>query len=154
MHSFLSDDFLLSTDTAKRLYHDCAAKMPIIDYHCHVSPKEIYENRRFSNITEIWLGGDHYKWRLMRSHGIDERYITGDADDYEKFEKFAEALPYAIGNPMYTWCHLELKRYFGFTGALSPKTCREVWELAKEKLTSKNFGARDIILKSMMLQIS
>ena len=148
MNSFLSDDFLLSTDTAKRLYHGCAAKMPIIDYHCHVSPKEIYENRRFSNITEIWLGGDHYKWRLMRSHGIDERYITGDADDYEKFEKFAEALPYAIGNPMYTWCHLELKRYFGFTGALSPKTCREVWELAKEKLTSNGFGARDIILKS------
>ncbi|MBQ7364199.1 MAG: glucuronate isomerase [Clostridia bacterium] len=148
MATFLSDDFLLNTETARRLYHSYAAKMPIIDYHCHVSPKEIYENKQFRNITEIWLGGDHYKWRLMRSHGIDERYITGDADDYEKFEKFAEALPYAIGNPMYTWCHLELKRYFGFEGVLSPKTCRTVWELCEKKLTSGKFGARDIIRMS------
>jgi len=146
--TFLSDDFLLNTETAKRLYHEHAERMPIIDYHCHVSPKEIYENKTFRNITEIWLGGDHYKWRLMRSHGIPERYITGDAGDYEKFEKFASVLPYAIGNPMYTWCHLELKRYFGFTGVLSPKTCREVWDLTEKILTSGQFGARDIILKS------
>ena len=146
--NFLHDDFLLTTETAKRLYHDHAKAMPIIDYHCHVSPKEIYENKTFKNITEIWLGGDHYKWRLMRSHGIDEYYITGDASDYEKFEKFSEVLPYAIGNPMYTWCHLELKRYFGFEGALSPATCREVWELAEKKLTSGGFGARDIIKES------
>ena len=109
MAEFLKEDFLLNTPTAKKLYSQYAADMPIIDYHCHVSPKEIYEDKRFANLTEIWLGGDHYKWRLMRSNGVDERYITGDATPYEKFFKFAEALPKAIGNPMYHWCHLELK---------------------------------------------
>ena len=109
MKPFMDKDFLLTTPAAVRLYHEYAADMPIVDYHCHVSPKEIYEDKRFANITQVWLGGDHYKWRLMRSNGVDEYYITGGASDWEKFEKDAEALPRAIGNPMYHWCHLELK---------------------------------------------
>ena len=113
MTAFMTEDFLLTTDTAKELYHSYAEKMPIIDYHCHVSPKEIYEDKHFANITEVWLGGDHYKWRIMRSNGVSEDYITGDKSPREKFQKFAEALPKVIGNPMYHWCHLELKRYFG-----------------------------------------
>ncbi len=146
--AFLSRDFLLNTKTAKKLYFEAAADMPIIDYHCHVSPKEIYEDKRFKNITEVWLGGDHYKWRIMRSNGVDERYITGDASDYEKFLKFAEALPKAIGNPMYHWCHLELKNYFGFNGVLNPGTADEVWALAEKKLAEENMSARGIIEKS------
>ena len=114
MKPFMDKDFLLSTPTAQKLYHEYAADMPIIDYHCHVSPREIFEDRRFENITQVWLGGDHYKWRVMRSNGVEEKYITGDAPDREKFQKFAEALPRAIGNPMYHWCHLELKKYFGY----------------------------------------
>ena len=114
MTEFMTKDFLLDTDTAKVLYHDYAAKLPIIDYHCHVSPKEIYEDLRFENITQLWLYGDHYKWRLMRSNGVSEEYITGkNTSDKDKFLKFAETLPKAIGNPMYHWCHFELKRYFG-----------------------------------------
>ena len=107
MKTFMDKDFLLSTETAKTLYYDFADKCPIIDYHCHVSPKEIYENKQFANITQVWLGGDHYKWRIMRSNGVDEQYITGNATDREKFQKFAEALPKAIGNPMYHWYHLQ-----------------------------------------------
>ncbi len=146
--AFLSKDFLLNTKTAKKLYFEAAEDMPIIDYHCHVSPKEIYEDKRFNNITEVWLGGDHYKWRLMRSNGVDERYITGDASDYEKFLKFAEVLPKAIGNPMFHWCHLELKNYFGFDGVLNPETADEVWTLAAKKLAEGNMSARGIIDKS------
>ena len=153
MKPFLSDDFLLKTETAKHLYHDVAAKLPIIDYHCHVSPKEIYEDRHFANITEVWLGGDHYKWRLMRGNGVDEYYITGDAPDREKFQKFAEALPKAIGNPMYHWCHLELKAYFGYTGVLNGETAQEVWELAKEKLAQPDMGVRGLIEKSNVAMI-
>lgn len=144
----MDKDFLLSTETARQLYHDHAAGCPIIDYHCHVSPKEIYEDKRFKNITDVWLSGDHYKWRLMRSDGIDERYITGDASDYEKFVKFASVLPKAIGNPMYHWCHLELKEYFGYTGILSEKTAHEVWELTEKKLSEDNMSVRGIIEKS------
>ena len=113
MKRFMDKDFLLSTKTAKNLYNDFADNCKIIDYHCHVNPKEIYEDVKFENITQIWLGGDHYKWRIMRSNGVDEKFITGDASDREKFQKFAECLPKAIGNPMYHWCHLELKKYFG-----------------------------------------
>lgn len=113
MKQFMGPDFLLDNETAKYLFHDVADQMPILDYHCHLSPKEIAENRQFDNITQIWLGGDHYKWRLMRSHGVDEYYITGDAPDREKFQKFAETLESAIGNPMVHWSHLELKKYFG-----------------------------------------
>ncbi len=134
MKQFMDKDFLLSNETAKVLYHDYAAKMPILDYHCHISPQEIFEDRKFDNITQVWLGGDHYKWRVMRSNGVDEHYITGDASDREKFQKFAEALPKAIGNPMYHWCHLELQRYFGYYGVLNGETAEEVWNLANEKL--------------------
>lgn len=119
MKAFMDKDFLLSTPTAQTLFHTYAEHAPILDYHCHIDPKEIWENRRFDSITQVWLGGDHYKWRLMRSNGVDERYITGDADPREKFQKFAETLPKAIGNPMYHWCHLELKNYFGYTGVLN-----------------------------------
>lgn len=148
MTNFMGRDFLLTTETAKELYHSVAASLPIVDYHCHVSPKEIYEDKHFENITEVWLGGDHYKWRIMRSNGVDEKYITGDAPDREKFQKFAEALPKAIGNPMYHWCHLELKKYFGFEGVLNGDTAEEVWQLAKEKLARKDMGVRGIIEKS------
>ena len=122
MKPFMDQDFLLNNDTAKRLYHDYAAKMPICDYHCHIDPKEIWEDRRFENITQLWLGGDHYKWRMMRSNGVPEDEITGSAPDRVKFQRFAEALPRAIGNPMYHWCHLELKNYFGYEGVLNADT--------------------------------
>ena len=134
MKKFMDENFLLSNETAVRLYHDYAADCPIVDYHCHVSPKEIYEDKAFDNITGVWLSGDHYKWRLMRSNGVDEYYITGNAPDREKFQKFAEALPKAIGNPMYHWCHLELKKYFGYTGVLNGNTAEEVWQLTSKKL--------------------
>ena len=114
MKPFLTDDFLLSTPTARTLYHQYAKDLPIVDYHCHVIPREIYEDKHFANITELWLGGDHYKWRLMRSNGVEESCITGDAPAREKFQQFAQTLPKAIGNPMYHWCHLELKNYFGY----------------------------------------
>ena len=148
MKPFLDKDFLLGTDTARRLYHDTAAAQPIIDYHCHVSPKEIYEDKHFEDLFDIWLSGDHYKWRLMRSNGVDERYITGDAPRREKFQKFAEALPRAIGNPMYHWCHLELQRYFGYEGVLNGDTAEEVWQLAAQVLARPDMGARGIIKKS------
>ena len=109
MKAFMDQDFLLETETAKMLYHEYAAKMPVLDYHCHISPQEIAEDRQFENITQVWLGGDHYKWRQMRSNGIEERYITGDASDREKFQKWAETLERAIGNPLYHWSHLELE---------------------------------------------
>ena len=112
MDGFLNRNFLLDTPAARRLYHEYAENMPIVDYHCHINPQEIWEDRRFENITQLWLGGDHYKWRLMRANGIDEHFITGDASDREKFQKFAETLPRAIGNPMVHWCHLELKKLF------------------------------------------
>ena len=139
-------DFLLSTETARRLYHEYAEGMPIVDYHCHVSPKEIWEDRKFNDLFEAWLEGDHYKWRLMRSNGVAEKYVTGSASHREKFQKFAEALPRAIGNPMYHWCHLELRTYFGYEGLLSGDTAQEVWDLAQKKL--KNLGVRDIIQQS------
>ena len=146
MKEFMGEDFLLSTETAKKLYHGFAENMPIVDYHCHISPAEIAENRVFENITQAWLGGDHYKWRLMRSNGVDERFITGDASDREKFQAFAELMPKAIGNPMYHWCHLELKRYFGCEKTLSGETAEEIWNFCNEKL--KNLPVREIIRRS------
>ncbi len=146
MKKFMDEDFLLSTETAKKLYHEYAEVMPIIDYHCHISPKEIYEDRKFENITQVWLGGDHYKWRQMRSNGVEERYITGDATDREKFQKWAETLEMAIGNPLYHWSHLELKRYFGYEGYLNGDTAEEVWQLCNEKL--ENMSARKFIKDS------
>lgn len=145
---FLGDDFLLENDMASLLYHNYAEDMPIIDYHCHVSAEEIANNKKYKNITELWLGGDHYKWRAMRSCGLPERVITGDADDYEKFEAYCEAMPNLIGNPLYHWSHLELKRYFGYDGIISPATCREIWDLTSEMLTHDDMGARGIIEKS------
>ena len=126
MKEFMDQDFLLSTQTAKTLYHEYAAKVPVIDYHCHISPKEIAENKTFENITQVWLGGDHYKWRQMRSNGVDEKYITGDAPDYEKFLMWAKTLQKAIGNPLYHWSHLELQRYFGYNKPLNEETAKEV----------------------------
>ncbi len=146
MKQFMDKDFLLSNETAKTLYHEHAAKMPIIDYHCHISPKEIAENKKYNNITELWLGGDHYKWRQMRSNGVPEKYITGDASDHDKFIKWAETLQKAVGNPLYHWSHLELQRYFGFNKPLSPATAEECWEICNEKL--KDLTVRDIIEQS------
>ncbi len=151
--AFLTENFLLHSPTAVKLYHDHGAKMPIYDYHCHIDPKDIYEDRRFRNITEVWLGGDHYKWRIMRSNGVSEEYITGSAPDREKFQKFAEALPRCIGNPMYHWCHLELKTYFGYEGVLNGKTAQEVWELAEKKLAEPEFSARGLIRGSNVAMI-
>ncbi len=148
MKPFMDNDFLLSTDMAKELYHDYAAKMPILDYHCHINPQEIAEDRRFDNITQVWLGGDHYKWRQMRSNGVEEAYITGDATDREKFQKWAETLEKLIGNPLYHWSHLELQRYFGYTGHLSGDTAEEVWNLCNEKLRQDSMSVRNIIRQS------
>ena len=111
---FMDKDFLLSTDTAKTLFHETAAKCPIIDYHCHISPKEIFENLHYDSITQVWLGGDHYKWRLMRCAGVPEKFITGDADPKDKFFKWAEVIGKGIGNPLFHWSHLELRKYFNY----------------------------------------
>lgn len=148
MKKFMDEDFLLSTETAKKLYHEYAEVMPIIDYHCHLSPKEIYEDIKFDNITQVWLGADHYKWRQMRSNGVEERYITGDASDREKFQKWAETLEMTIGNPLYHWSHLELKRYFGYEGYLNGETAEEVWNLCNEKLAQASMTARNLIRQS------
>ncbi len=153
MKPFMNENFLLSTPTAQLLYHKYAADCPIIDYHCHVSPKEIFEDKRFDNITEVWLGGDHYKWRVMRSCGVEEYYITGDAPAREKFQKFAECLPRAIGNPMYHWCHMELKKYFGYNGILNAETAEQVWQLTKEKLGEKNMSVRGLIAQSNVAMV-
>ena len=148
MKAFMDQDFLLSTDTAKRLYHDYAEKMPIIDYHCHINPQEIAQDRSFDNITQVWLGGDHYKWRQMRSNGVEEAYITGDATDREKFQKWAETLEKAIGNPLYHWSHLELQRYFDCNTPLTGRTAEEIWNLCNEKLHDPALSVRGIIKQS------
>ncbi len=148
MKKFLSKNFLLTNDVAKKLYHDYAENMPIIDYHCHINPREIAENKQYNNITEVWLGGDHYKWRAIRSNGVDEELITGNADPYEKFKAFASTMPKLIGNPMYHWSHLELKRYFGYKGVLSEDTCDEVWELCNKKLNDPSMRVQQIIKRS------
>lgn len=148
MKAFMDKDFILTTDTAKKLYHDYAEKMPVLDYHCHINPREIAEDRQFENITQVWLGGDHYKWRFMRSSGVDEFYITGGASDKEKFLAWAKCLGKAIGNPLYHWSHLELQRYFGYNGALSEKTAEEVWELCNKKLSEPSMSVRNLIKQS------
>lgn len=148
MKAFMDEDFLLETPTAKKLYHEFASQVPILDYHCHIDPKEIAEDRQFENITQVWLGGDHYKWRQMRSNGVDEHYITGDAPDREKFQKWAETLSKAIGNPLYHWSHLELKRYFGYDGYLNGDTAEEVWNLCNEKLKQPDMSARNLVKRS------
>ena len=153
MKAFLDRDFLLGSDTARHLYHDFAEGQPIIDYHCHLDPREIWEDRQFENITQVWLGGDHYKWRLMRSAGVEEKYITGDASDREKFQKWAETLSLSIGNPLYHWSHLELKNYFGYEGVLNGDTAEQVWQLCNETLHSPDMSARQLILRSKVLAL-
>lgn len=153
MKTFLDQNFLLSNKTAITLYENYASKMPIVDYHCHINPKEIALDHKYDNITQVWLGGDHYKWKLMRSRGVDEYYITGDATDWEKFEKWAETLSKAIGNPLYHWSHLELQRYFDYHGVLNKHTAKEVWELCNKKLTDPSMSVRNIIKKSKVSHI-
>ena len=148
MRQFMDENFLLQTETAQKLYHDYAEHTPILDYHCHINPQEIYEDRQFENITQVWLGGDHYKWRFMRSCGIDEHFITGDASDKEKFLKWAEVLGKAIGNPLFHWSHLELKKYFGYQGVLNKNTAEEVWELCNKRLADPDMSVRNIIRQS------
>lgn len=148
MRKFMDKDFLLHTQTAKTLFENYASKLPIIDYHCHVPPKEIAEDKRYSTITELWLGGDHYKWRAERSCGVPEKYITGDGSDYEKFRAYATVMPKLIGNPLYHWSHLELQRYFGYNGVLNADTCDEVWKLCNEKLAAPEMSAKNIIRNS------
>ena len=148
MTPFMNNDFLLTTDTAKTLFEKGAKNTPIFDWHCHLSPKEIYENKTPSGITELWLGGDHYKWRAMRSMGIDEKYITGDADDFEKFAAYAKTLSYAVGNPLYHWTHLELQRYFGIDTPLNEKTAREIYDECNRQIASGGFTPRELITKS------
>ena len=158
MRAFMDKDFLLETATARHLFHDFAEHLPLIDYHCHLNPREIYEDRRFENMTQLWLGGrnpdgtyagDHYKWRIMRSQGIEEDYITGTADPYARFVKFAEALEIAIGNPMYHWCHLELQQFFGVTEPLTAESAPRIWEICNEKLRSDpQMSARGLIRKA------
>ncbi|MDL4840294.1 glucuronate isomerase [Aquibacillus rhizosphaerae] len=148
MKNFMDDDFLLDNELAKRLYNSYAKDLPIIDYHCHLIPQEIYENKEFTNITEIWLYGDHYKWRAMRANGIDETYITGNASDYDKFIAWAKTVPMLIGNPLYNWTHLELQRFFGIDEVLDEASAPEIWEKVNTMLTSGEFRARDFITKS------
>lgn len=146
--SFIHSDFMLKNKTAQKLFHEFAEGLPIIDYHCHISPEMMARDHRFRNATELFLGGDHYKWRLMRTNGIDERFITGDADDYDKWMSFAKTLPLCIGNPMYHWTHLELKRYFGVDEQLTPATAKAIWEQVNACLAQKEFSARGLIRRS------
>ena len=158
MKAFMDKDFLLETETAKHLFHDYAEKLPLVDYHCHLNPQEIYEDRRFNNLVEVWLGGenpdgsfagDHYKWRLMRSNGVEEAYITGNKPPYERFLKFVEALEMAIGNPMYHWCHLELQQFFGIYEPLTLESAPRIWEKCNDMLQNDpNLSARGLIRKA------
>lgn len=148
MNKFMDDDFLLDTPSAKKLFHEYAEHMPICDYHCHLSPKEIYENRQPENISQLWLSGDHYKWRAMRSAGVEEKYCTGDAAPKEKFEKFAYALQYCIGNPLYHWAHIELQRYFGIDTPLNAQTAQDIYERANQAIASGDFRPQSLIKKS------
>lgn len=148
MKQFMDEDFLLSNEVAKKLYNDYAKDMPIFDYHCHLIPAEIAGDKKYNNITEIWLYGDHYKWRAMRSFGIDEKYITGDSTDFEKFQAFAKTMPYLIGNPIYHWSHLELKRYFGVTETLNEKNAEKIWNQCNEVIKSNGFTAKKLIMNS------
>ena len=158
MKAFMDQDFLLETQTAKHLFHDYAEKMPLADYHCHLNPREIYEDRRFNNLAEVWLGGvqpdgslagDHYKWRVMRSNGTPEEYITGTEADFDRFMKFAEALEMAIGNPMYHWCHMELQQFFGITEPLTTESAKRIWDRCNHLLTTDpEMTARGLIRKA------
>ncbi len=146
MKDFINEDFLLQSDVAKMLYHEHAEKMPIIDYHCHLNPKMIADDYKFSSITEIWLGGDHYKWRAMRANGVDEKFITGkETFDWEKFEKWAETVPYTLRNPLYHWTHLELKTAFGISETLNPASAKRIYEKCNELLATPEYSARGLM---------
>ena len=145
MNTFITNDFLLQTDFAKSLYHNYAKSLPIIDYHNHLSPQQIAEDTQFDNITQVWLAGDHYKWRAMRAFGINEKYITGDASDKDKFLKWAEVVPYTVRNPLYHWTHLELKNYFGITTLLSPDTAEAIWDKTELLLKQKSHSANGLL---------
>jgi glucuronate isomerase len=147
MKEFLSEDFLLESEMSKSLYFDHASKMPIIDYHCHLPPDEIAKDKNFANLTKIWLNGDHYKWRAMRTNGIDEKYITGKTEDYKKFEKWAETVPYTMRNPLYHWTHMELRNPFGITKLLDQGSAREIYDQCTELLNTKPFSARNLLRK-------
>ncbi len=147
MKKFLDENFLLQTETARTLYHDYAKHMPIIDYHNHLIPEQIAEDKQFENITQVWLYGDHYKWRAMRTFGIDEYYITGGASDWEKFEKWAETVPYTLRNPLYHWTHLELQRYFDVHELLSPATAKQIWDECNAKLQTKEYSVLGLLKK-------
>jgi len=153
MKPFIDNDFLLESETARRLFHDYAYKMPIIDYHCHVSPQEIAEDIKLGSITDAWLGGDHYKWRIIRACGVDEKYITGEATARDKFQKFAESLPYAIGNPLYHWTHLELKRYFDCDLIINGENAEEIWNICNARLAQDDMSVKGIIRKSNVTHI-
>ncbi|MGI6184490.1 MAG: glucuronate isomerase [Candidatus Fimadaptatus sp.] len=148
MKKFMGENFLLTTESARKLYHDYAETMPILDYHCHINPEQIATDYRFSTITEAWLGGDHYKWRLMRNAGVEERYITGDASDWEKFQAYARVLPRAVGNPLYHWTHLELKRYFGCDLIINEENARQIYDWCNERLKEPDMSVRGIIKRS------
>ena len=145
MRAFMDRDFLLHTATARTLYHDYAADCPIMDYHNHLNPREIYERRRYENLTQLWLEADHYKWRVMRVCGVPEYYVTGNAPEYEKFEKFASVLPRLIGSPVYHWAHLELQRYFGISTPLTAATAREIWDKTSAMLRGEGFDAVSLL---------
>src|SRR5579862_1451205 len=144
---FINDNFLLTNDTAKRLFHNHAASQPILDYHNHLPPKDIAEDRRFTNLYEIWLEGDHYKWRAMRANGVDERYITGDADPFDKFQAWAATVPHTLRNPLYHWTHLELTRYFGIDQLLDEESAARIWKEANARLATPELSAQGILKK-------
>lgn len=152
MKNFLDDNFLLQTKTAQELYHSYAKELPIIDYHNHLIPEQIANDSKFENISQVWLNGDHYKWRAMRTNGVDEKFITGDASDKDKFLKWAETVPYTLRNPLYHWTHLELQRYFGITDLLSPKTAEKIYEQTAEKLAQPDYSVRGL-LKKMNVEV-
>ncbi|MEP0368048.1 MAG: glucuronate isomerase [Cyclobacteriaceae bacterium] len=152
LEGFIAEDFLLQSKMAENLYHNYAERLPIIDYHNHLPPQDIAENRQFDTITQIWLDGDHYKWRAMRANGIDEKYITGDATDFEKFQKWAQTVPYTLMNPLYHWTHLELKRYFGINKLLNSKTAKEIYDEANRLLQTENYRVQNL-LKSKNVEV-
>ncbi|HEX7753720.1 MAG TPA: glucuronate isomerase [Niabella sp.] len=147
MKHFLDDNFLLETKTAERLYHEYAKPMPIIDYHCHLPPQQIAENTRFNNITQAWLYGDHYKWRAMRTNGVDEQFITGNASDEEKFLKWAQTVPYTMRNPLYHWTHLELRRYFGINEIVNADSGKSIYEAASAQISSPAYSVQNLLRK-------
>jgi glucuronate isomerase len=147
MKKFLNKNFLLETEAAQKLYHEYAEKMPIIDYHCHLPVEQIANDINFENLTQVWLYGDHYKWRAMRTNGVDESYCTGNKSDWEKFEKWAETVPYTLRNPLYQWTHLELKRYFDVDEILNPSTAKKIYDKCSKKLRTKEYSVRNLLRK-------